>query len=125
MIKLSEDQIIKLHDEQVSQWDGHLGIRDVELFKSQCSSPYQTFFGEDLFPDLYDKAVRYLFGFATNQVFLDGNKRTAAIVTLVFLGLNNIELNIDSLELYALTMSVANHETDELAVKSYLIQHTK
>lgn len=36
----------------------------------------KPFGGQDLFPDIYDKAVRYLFGFATNQVFRDGNKRT-------------------------------------------------
>lgn len=124
MIKLSEDLILQIHNDQINTWGGILGIRDEVLFKSQCQMPYQTFFGEDLFPDIYDKAVRYLFGFATNQVFLDGNKRTAAMVTLVFLALNEIELDIESQDLYMLTMSVANREVDEKYVKEYLFSHT-
>jgi death-on-curing protein len=124
MRRLSEELILQIHDDQINQWGGLLGIRDDDLFKSQCQMPYQTFYGEDLFPDIYDKAVRYLFGFATNQVFLDGNKRTAAMVTLVFLSLNNVDLDIESQDLYMITMSVANHELDEETVKSYLIEHT-
>ena len=84
MKKLDDNAILQIHDEQVNLYGGQFGIRDSNLFQSECSMPYQTFCGQDLFPDLYDKAVRYLFGFATNQVFLDGNKRTAAMVTLGF-----------------------------------------
>jgi death-on-curing protein len=124
MIRLTEEHILQIHDDQINQWGGLLGIRDVNLFKSQCQMPYQTFYGEDLFPDNYSKAVRYLFGFANNQIFLDGNKRTAAMVTLVFLALNNIELDLDSQDLYMITMSVANHELNEDDVKEYLIEHT-
>ena len=74
--------------------------------------------------DVYDKAVRYLFGFATNQVFLDGNKRTAAMVTLVFLALNNVELDISDLELYNLCMQVSNKLINEQTTKEYLVLHT-
>ena len=86
--------------------------------------PYQTFGGVELFPDLYDKAVRYLFGFATNQVFEDGNKRTGAITMLTFLFFNGIELNITSEELAELTLNVANKILDEKQVKQFLIEHT-
>ncbi len=124
MKKLTEETILQIHDDQINQWGGLLGIRDVELFKSQCIMPYQSFGGEDLFPDIYDKALRYLFGFATNQVFLDGNKRTAAMVTMVFLALNNIILDISDLDLYVVTIAVANREANEEIVKNYLIEHT-
>lgn len=124
MKKLNESTILQIHDEQVNLYGGQLGIRDVNLFQSECNMPYQTFYGQDLFPDLYDKAVRYLFGFATNQIFLDGNKRTATMVTMVFLALNNIELNISDLDLYNLCMQVANKEVNEKTVKSYLISRT-
>ncbi|AOZ97891.1 Fic/DOC family protein (plasmid) [Butyrivibrio hungatei] len=86
--------------------------------------PYQTFGGADLFPNIYDKAVRYLFGFATNQVFRDGNKRTAAITMLVFLHFNDIELDISSSELAQVTLDVANKKLTEEQVKQFLIKHT-
>ncbi len=124
MKKLTTKQILRIHDEQIDMWGGCKGIRDVNLFESQCSAPYQTFSGDELFPDVYDKAVRYMFGFATNQVFIDGNKRTAAAVALVYLAVNNIELDLKSVDLYILTMSIANHEIDEGLVKSYLVRHT-
>lgn len=124
MKKLDDNAILQIHDEQVDLYGGQLGIRDFNLFQSECSMPYQTFYGQDLFPDLYDKAVRYLFGFATNQVFLDGNKRTAAMVTLVFLALNDVELDITDLDLYDLCMQVANKQVEESTVKEYLIFHT-
>ena len=124
MKKLDDNAILQIHDEQVNLYGGQPGIRDSNLFQSECSMPYQTFYGQDLFPDLYDKAVRYLFGFATNQVFLDGNKRTAAMVTLVFLALNDVELDISDLDLYDLCMQVANKQIEESIVKEYLIFHT-
>ena len=70
MIKISREQILKLHDKGIERYGGIKGIRDENLFESCCVAPYQTMFGQDLYPDIYDKAIRYLVGFATNQVFL-------------------------------------------------------
>lgn len=124
MKRLSEENILQIHDEQVNLYGGQLGVRAENLFKSQCYSSYQTFDGRELYPDVYDKAVRYLFGFATNQVFLDGNKRTAVMTMLVFLKLNNIVLDISNTDLYSLGMEVANKQVNESDVKFYLKRHT-
>ena len=124
MKRLSKETILRIHDEMISMYGGQFGIRDENLFMSECVMPYQTFMGQDLFPDIYDKAVRYLFGFASNQVFLDGNKRTAAMVMLVFLALNGVELNISDAELYVLCMQAANKEIDSLEAKKTLIDYT-
>ncbi len=122
--RLDENVILALHDQQISKFGGEYGIIDENVFLSQCYMPYQTFGGEDLFPDVYDKAVRYLFGFATNQVFRDGNKRTAAITTLVFLHFNGIDLDITSEDLSSITLNVANKLLNEGQVKQFLIEHT-
>lgn len=124
MKKLDDKIILQVHDRMITLYGGQFGIRDNGLFISECYVPYQTFYGNDLFPDVYDKAVRYLFGFATNQVFLDGNKRTATGVTLLFLELNNVRLDITEFELYSLCMAVANKSVTEDYVKQYLIMHT-
>ena len=49
MKKLNESTILQIHDEQVNLYGGQLGIRDVNLFQSECNMPYQTFYGQDLF----------------------------------------------------------------------------
>ncbi len=124
MIRLNKEMILKIHDEQISLYGGMLGIRDEGLFASQCEMPYQTFYGEDLFPDVYDKATRYLFGFATNQVFIDGNKRTAVMTALVFLVVNGVELDVSNEELYKTSILVANKMITEENVKRFFIEHT-
>ena len=86
--------------------------------------PYQTFFGSDLFPDIYDKAVRYLFGFATNQVFIDGNKRTAVMTMLVFLSINGVEIDVTNDDLIRLGLEVANGNLKESDVKAFLVSRT-
>lgn len=125
IIKLTEAQILQIHDEMISLYGGDYGVRDMGTFQSQCNTPYQTFAGEDLFPDVYDKAVRYLFGFATNQVFFDGNKRTAVATMLVFLKLNGIHLNATNDELTEIALLVANKQITKEVVKSFLQQHTE
>ena len=124
MIKLDSKIILALHDQQIEKFGGEYGIIDENVFLSECYMPYQTFGGEDLFPDIYDKAVRYLFGFATNQVFRDGNKRTAAITMLAFLHYNGIDVNLTNNELASMTLDVANKLLNEEQVKEILIRHT-
>lgn len=124
MIKLDSKVILALHDQQIEKFGGEYGIIDENVFLSECYMPYQTFGGEDLFPDIYDKAVRYLFGFATNQVFRDGNKRTAAITMLAFLHYNGIDVNLTNNELASMTLDVANKLLNEEQVKEILIRHT-
>ena len=124
MKKLSEQQIIALHDLCIEKFGGLNGIRDENLFYSTCTSPYQTFDGKDLHPDIYDKALRYLSGFATNQVSIDGNKRIAAMTMLVFLAINGVSLSLTNNELVELTYNVANKRIRLADAKKLLIERT-
>ena len=124
MIKLTREVILAIHEKQLSKYGGQPGFIDQNLFESQCFAPYQTFGGEDLYPDLYDKAVRYLFGFATNQVFCDGNKRIGVATMMLFLKINNVKIQVTNDELIQIGLDVANNLLDEKQVKDFLIQHT-
>ncbi len=124
MIKLTREMILKIHEAQLKEYGGSPGFIDVNLFESQCEIPYQTFGGVELFPTLYDKAVRYLFGFATNQVFCDGNKRIGVATMLIFLDINGIKIKATNDELTKLGLDVANKLLDEDSVKAFLILHT-
>lgn len=57
--------------------------------------------------DLAEQAASLLWGIAENQPFLDGNKRTALVVTLTFLELNGYVVDLSEDERVDLVTEVA------------------
>lgn len=107
-VYLTQDDVLEIHDAYINKYGGIKGIRDEGLFSQLCEAPYQSFAGIDLFPSLYEKAAKYLDGFAKHQVFLDGNKRTAAGAMMVYLEANGVKTSYEKGELADLTLDVAN-----------------
>jgi death-on-curing protein len=68
-------------------------------------------------------AAAYLFHLARNHPFVDGNKRTALMCALVFLGLNGQQLRADPDDLYSLVDGVAAGEVDKAEVSVFLRRH--
>src|SRR6476620_10220600 len=60
-------------------------LRDAGLLDSACHRPSATVFGEDAYPTLVLKTAALLHSLTANHPFIDGNKRTAWISTVVFL----------------------------------------
>ncbi|MDP1608628.1 MAG: type II toxin-antitoxin system death-on-curing family toxin [Chlamydiales bacterium] len=50
--------------------------------------PKARFNGRDLHRTVFDKASAYLFHLIKNHPFVDGNKRTASMIAMVFLASN-------------------------------------
>ena len=75
-------------------------------------------------PTPYDKATRFLFGFATNQIFFDGNKRIAVNTMLVCLQLYGIIVQYSDEELIQMGLDVANGIMKEDEVIKSLKRHT-
>ena len=84
MKKLSKNQIICLQDILIDRYGGIHGIRDENLLDSAVNSPFQTFSGQDLYPDIIEKAARLGFGLITAHAFIDGNKRIGTHAMLIF-----------------------------------------
>ena len=71
--------VLAIHEEQLAEHGGVEGIRDRGLLESALHRPRDLqSYGQ---PDLADLAAAYAFGIARNYPFLDGNKRTSAVVT--------------------------------------------
>ncbi len=60
-------------------------IRDLGLLDSACHRPAASAFGEDAYPSLLLKAAALLHSMTANHPFVDGNKRTSWLATVVFL----------------------------------------
>ena len=115
---LSFDQILRIHERQIERFGGSSGIRDRGALEAAVSRPQATFGGEDLYPDLAEKAAALMHSLASNHPFVDGNKRTAAMSAELFLLFNGFELAADDDALEAVTMDLARGEcrAEELAI---------
>ena len=72
--------------------------------------PQASFGGQFLHKDLFEMAAAYLYHIVQNHAFLDGNKRAGAATAIVFLAMNDVELQADEDALVELTLAVAKGE---------------
>jgi death-on-curing protein len=120
---LSKKQIIMMHEQLVNETGGMHGIMDEGLLESALAAPFQTFDGKDMFPSIYQKAARLGYGLASNHAFVDGNKRIGAHAMLVFLSINEIELEYTQESLYQLFVGIANGTMSYSDVLRWIIIH--
>ena len=80
-----------IHDAQLREHGGSLGVLDDGLLESALARPRHKFTHARR-PDLATLAAAYAFGLPKNHGFVDGNKREAFMAGYVFLGLNGKDL---------------------------------
>ena len=76
--------VIEVHDSLIDEYGGRKGILNEGLLKSALEMPKARFDGKDLHRTVSDKTAAYLFHLIQNHPFVDGNKRTASMVALIF-----------------------------------------
>ena len=123
MIFFDYEQVIKLHSTLISKTGGIDGVRDDNLLDSALKTPFQTFGGKDLYPEILDKASQLCYSLIENHPFTDGNKRIGVHLTLLFLKINNIELTYSQKELIEFGLSVAAGNMNKEDIKQWLINH--
>ncbi len=82
-----------IHDEQMAEHGGQAGLRDEGLLESALARPVNRANHGDV--GVAELAAAYGFGISQNHPFVDGNKRTAFVVAVLFLALNGYEMNAD------------------------------
>lgn len=82
------EQAIRIHAEQLARFGGPEGIRDTGILESAMGRPLNKWgYGER---DMAVLAAAYAYGLSKNHPFVDGNKRAAFMVMMVFLRKNGI-----------------------------------
>jgi len=122
---LSVDRVLRLHDMQLRLFGGADGVRDLGLLESAIGNAEATFGGEFLHQDLFEMAAAYLYGICRNHPFVDGNKRTAVTSALVFLEINDIWVESNDDELYALVIATAEARADKSEIAEFLRERVK
>ena len=123
MITLTKEQIIMLHEAIYERYGGSCGVLNEGMLDSALKAPFQTFGGEELFPDTKDKILRLAYGLIKNHSFRDGNKRIGALVLLVLLELNGWHVNATNEEFADIIMGIAASEKDDEDLKQCVESH--
>jgi death on curing protein len=122
-IWISKRVVLALHDEQLAEHGGSTGIRDENLLDSALAKPHNVFAcTEDT--DLFRLAAFYAFGLARNHAFIDGNKRTALVVSLTFLDRNGWDVIASKEDLYFTFYDLAEGSLIEDELTAWFTQHT-
>ena len=123
MITLTKEQIIMLHEAIYERYGGSCGVLNEGMLDSALQAPFQTFGGEELFPDTKDKILRLAYGLIKNHSFRDGNKRIGALVLIVLLELNGWHVNATNEEFADIIMGIAASEKDDEDLKQWVESH--
>lgn len=109
MLRVSVSDVISVHENVINVYGGIHGIRDKGLLSSIVIGVFQTFGGDELYPTDKDKVCRLYYMFVTNQVFLDGNKRTSTALCMFLNKKYSIKSNVfDVNNPHRLSLDVAN-----------------
>ena len=120
---LSRQLILAIHDEQLAEHGGAMGVRDNGLLESALARPLnRAGYGE---PDIAELAALYAVAIARNHPFVDGNKRTAYVALESFLLLNGVRFRASDAEAVVAMLAMASGDMpdDEFIVWVRLNAH--
>jgi len=118
---IATDVALAAHAEQLAEHGGGEGVRDAGALESAMARPVNlSLYGE---PDAAALAAAYAFAIARNHPFVDGNKRTAAVVSETFLALNGHTLGASDAELAVAFVALAAGELSEDELADWFREH--
>ena len=120
-IWVSLEVALAAHLEQLAEHGGGEGVRDAGMLESAMARPQNLVaYGN---PGAAELAASYAFGIARNHPFVDGNKRTAAVVSETFLVLNGHGLTATDAELVVTFLALAAGELSEGELADWFRDH--
>jgi len=119
---VSKKAVLAMHSAQLAEHGGSDGIRDETLLDSALAKPLNVFAYADR-PNLFRLAASYAFGIARNRAFVDGNKRTALVVSLTFLDRNGWDVVAPKEEFYFTFLHLAAGSLSEDELTAWFTKH--
>ena len=114
------DLTYAVHDRQLAEHGGLDGVRDKGAVESALTRPQNL----DVYAraDAAALAAAYAYGLARNHGFADGNKRTAWVISRLFLADNGFRLKFDPADAVRTMEMVAAGALDEAALAAWFRQ---
>ena len=120
---LSRQLILAIHDEQLAEHGGAIGVRDEGLLEGALARPlHRAGYGD---PDVAELAALYAIAIARNHPFVDGNKRTALVALETFLVLNGCAFAVGDAEAVVVTLMLAGGEMPDQEFTDWVRSNTR
>jgi death-on-curing protein len=117
-IWLTVELVLAIHERQLKRFGGRAGVRDLGALESALGRARNRWAYEQ--DDLASLAAAYTFGIARNHPFVDGNKRTALLALVTFLGLNRVDFVADEAEAAVIMRDLAAGKVDETGLTRWI-----
>jgi death-on-curing protein len=115
-----------IHIQIIDASGGSHGTRDQGRLKSALAAMQQEVFGESLYPTIFEKAAVLARGVIADHPFVDGNKRTGIISSLIFLNLNGYDTSeLENKVLEDFAVQIAVEHLDIPVIAAWLKSHSK
>lgn len=112
MVLLTINDLIILHGKAIEAHGGEQGLLADGLSKlNYVIFSQEPIFGHDPYPNIFLKCANIFFLLNKDHAFVDGNKRTALLAALTFLGKNGYEFIGDEKLTEYFTLEVAGVNT--------------
>ncbi len=82
-----------IHEAQIAEHGGSLGIRDVDLLESALARPRNADSYGDPRPSIPELGALYAISIIRSHPFIDGNKRVGFVLMELFMELNGYRLD--------------------------------
>ena len=119
---VTTDESVVIHDDLIRRYGGGHGLLNASLLDSAMHQPQAAFGGEYLLSFPFEMAGTYLLSLALNHPFIDGNKRTAWVVSQVFLRMNGYILKPRKKAVLALMNDVVIGKTRDVGLVATQLQ---
>jgi len=120
---LTAIQAARIHNVLIERFGGSAGIRDAGALESALRRPFQTFEGNDLYPNSTDKAAALIESLLVNHPFIDGNKRTGYVLMRIYLMDNGKDVNATQEEKFKFVMNIASGKFKFEEIVEWLSEH--
>ncbi|MDB6096490.1 MAG: type toxin-antitoxin system death-on-curing family toxin [Francisellaceae bacterium] len=125
---ITADQIINFNKRICSEYGNQHVILNKSLVESAVGTAFFDMKGVGyVHGEISEIAAALCFKIIKNHAFGDGNKRTAAISSIIFLNLNGWKLSYlqddSGTELHRVIESVADNKTTEKDLKKWFVKH--
>ena len=124
IVWIDKHETLTIHAQQLAEHGGSDGIRDEGLLESALARPLNLLAYSEETPSLAQLAAAYGFGIARNHPFVDGNKRTALVVTFTFLLVNGVQITAPKEDRYFVFYDLAAGRLSEEELSAWLEQNT-
>ena len=115
--------VLAIHDRQLAEHGGAEGLRDESLLLSALARPPNHLAYAEA--DTLVLAAKYTAGIVRNHPFIDGNKRTAFVVGILFLELNGHRFTASEEVAAQAVLDLASGNIDEDRYCTFLRANTQ